>query len=60
MGCPACHVTDADFVHTRDDRTFSPFYEKELEARQAYLEAVLDREDPVVPFGPLQPEPILP
>jgi hypothetical protein len=60
VGCPACHATDAEFVQTRPDRTFSPFYDAELDARAAHL---LDahRGAPLhAPFGPLQEGPRLP
>jgi hypothetical protein len=60
VGCPACHTTDADFVQTRPDRTPSPFYEKELEARRVHLEALARGEAPDAPFGPLQANPKLP
>jgi hypothetical protein len=60
MGCPACHTTDADFVQTRPDRSISPFYEKELEARRTHLDA-LGRGDAIqAAFGPLQESPVLP
>jgi hypothetical protein len=57
VGCPACHATDADFVQTLPDRTFSPFYTKELDARAARLLAIDARP---APFGPLQEAPLLP
>jgi len=60
VGCPACHATDADFVQTLPDRTFSPFYARELDARVAHL---LDRGVGVyalAPHGPLQRDPALP
>lgn len=60
VGCPACHASDADFVQTLPDRTFSPFYEKELVARQAYLAALGEGGDPRAPHGPLQDDPVLP
>lgn len=60
VGCPACHATDADFIQTRVDRTFSPFYDKELDARAEFL-ADRQRGAPTAPpFGPLQPMPLLP
>jgi hypothetical protein len=59
-GCPACHTADAQFVHTREDRTFSPFYTKELVARAALLDALQRGVELHVPFGPLQDEPNLP
>lgn len=60
MGCAACHTADADFVQTRPDRTVSPFYAKELEARERFLERLASGEGPMAPFGPLQPNPVLP
>ena len=60
VGCPVCHTADADFVQTKPDRTFSPFYEKELDARKVFLDALAGGADPVSPFGPLQPDPVLP
>jgi len=59
-GCPACHTADASFVQTREDRTFSPFYTKELVARAAFLDARARGLSPSVPFGPLQDDPVLP
>lgn len=61
VGCPVCHTADADFVHTTPERTFSHFYDKELDARAAFLDAwIATGRKPAVPYGPLQPEPILP
>ncbi|MEW5739665.1 MAG: hypothetical protein AB1938_12100 [Myxococcota bacterium] len=60
VGCAACHTADAEFVQTRADRTVSPFYEKELEARAKHLEALARGERPLAPFGPLQANPKLP
>lgn len=60
IGCAACHTTDADFVQTRADRTISPFYAKELDARARHLERLAAGEAPRAPFGPLQPMPVLP
>lgn len=57
VGCPACHATDADFVQTLPDRSFSPFYTKELDARAVRL---IELGAPRPPFGPLQTSPILP
>jgi hypothetical protein len=57
VGCPACHATDADFVQTLPDRSFSPFYAKELEAR---ADRLLELGAAAPPFGPLQPSPALP
>ena len=59
-GCPACHATDAEFIHTLPDRTFSPFYLKELDAREAHLRARLFALGEPAPFGPLQDNPELP
>ena len=60
MGCPTCHTTDADFVQTRPDRTVSPFYGKELEARRINLEVFGKGQGEPAPFGPLQLSPVLP
>ncbi len=60
IGCPACHATDADFIQTRTDRTFSPFYDKELDARARHLEDAHRGAGSDVPFGPLQGAPLLP
>jgi hypothetical protein len=60
VGCPACHTADADFVQTRPDRTISPFYERELEARRLHLESLARGEATGAPFGPLQAAPKLP
>ena len=60
VGCPACHSADAEFVQTRPDRTFSPFYDKELDARAAHLLTAHAGEGADVPFGPLQEAPVLP
>ncbi len=55
IGCPACHTEQAEFVHTTPQRTFSEFYDNELDARAAWLDA-LNRGEAVgvPPFGPLQ------
>jgi hypothetical protein len=55
IGCPRCHTDTADFVQTTVDRQVSPFYDRELDARAARLDA-LDRGDrpAPAPFGPLQ------
>jgi hypothetical protein len=60
VGCAACHTADADFVQTRPDRSVSPFYEKELLARERHLERLARGERPTAPFGPLQANPVLP
>lgn len=60
VGCAACHTADAEFVQTRTDRSVSPFYEKELRARAVHLAAMARGNSPAPPFGPLQPNPILP
>ncbi len=58
VGCPTCHTTDANFVQTNVDRTFSPFYDRELDARGVRLDAMQTGEPvPVPPFGPLSPLP---
>ncbi|MDQ3336849.1 MAG: hypothetical protein M4D80_16915 [Myxococcota bacterium] len=55
IGCPRCHTDDADFVQTGIDRKPSPFYDKELDARAARLDALGRGEVPdLPPFGPLQ------
>jgi hypothetical protein len=59
VGCAACHTADAEFVQTREDRTFSPFYDKELTARAVLLDDLVHRVPRVVPFGPLQSDPVL-
>jgi hypothetical protein len=56
IGCPRCHTDTADFVQTNLDRQVSPFYDAELEARAARLDALNRGERPApAPFGPLQP-----
>jgi hypothetical protein len=60
MGCAACHTADAEFLQTADDRTPSSFYKKELTARERNLESLARGESPVVPYGPLQQNPVLP
>ncbi len=60
VGCPACHTSDADFVQTLPNRSFSPFYELELDARAEHLRAMARGEAAPAPFGPLQPAPKLP
>jgi hypothetical protein len=60
VGCAACHTADAEFVQTREDRSFSPFYTKELLARRALLDDLVDGVVVAPPFGPLQPDPRLP
>lgn len=60
VGCPACHATDAEFVQTLPNRTFSPFYDKELDARATHFDALARGDAPDPPFGPLQPSPLLP
>ncbi|MDP1825763.1 MAG: hypothetical protein Q8L48_21050 [Archangium sp.] len=60
VGCAACHTADAEFVQTRSDRSVSPFYEKELRARAVHLAAMARGNAPAPPFGPLQPDPVLP
>jgi hypothetical protein len=53
-GCPRCHTESADFVQTSIDRVFSPFYDAELTARAARLDAMNAGDDvPTPPFGPL-------
>jgi hypothetical protein len=55
VGCPTCHTDDANFVQTAVDRTFSPFYDRELDARAERLDAMSVEAVPTPPFGPLQP-----
>jgi hypothetical protein len=56
IGCPRCHTDDADFLQTGIDRKVSPFYDRELDARAARLDALGRGERPAAPpFGPLQP-----
>lgn len=55
IGCPRCHTDSADFVQTSVDRRPSPFYDFELDARAARLDALNRGESPASsPFGPLQ------
>jgi hypothetical protein len=55
IGCPACHTTNAEFIHSKVSGEFSPFYDAELEARAARLDLMTaGAELPVPPFGPLQ------
>jgi hypothetical protein len=57
IGCPRCHTDTADFLQTSVDRKASPFYDKELDARAARLDALGRGESPPAPpFGPLQPQ----
>lgn len=52
IGCPRCHTDNADFVQTGIDRKPSPFYDRELDARTARLDALAGGEWPqAVPFG---------
>lgn len=60
VGCPACHTADVEFVQTREDRTFSPFYTEELHARRDHLGALHRGVVEAAPFGPLQRDPVLP
>jgi hypothetical protein len=56
VGCPRCHTDDADFLQTGFDRRPSPFYDRELDARAARLDAInRGAFPPPAPFGPLQP-----
>ena len=55
VGCPACHTENAEFVHTTPQRTFSEFYDRELDARATWLaETAAGSGAGVPPFGPLQ------
>ncbi|MFZ9889691.1 MAG: hypothetical protein ACO3JL_19520, partial [Myxococcota bacterium] len=59
VGCSGCHST-GEFVQTREDRSFSAFYEGELLARRAHLDTLQHGALPGLPaFGPLQPNPPL-
>lgn len=60
VGCPACHSADAEFVQTLPSRMFSPFYDKELDARADHLAALANGAAAPAPFGPLQQDPVLP
>ena len=56
IGCPRCHTDGADFIQTSIERTPSPFYDRELDARTSRLDALAHGGfPPPVPFGPLQP-----
>ncbi len=46
-------------VQTREDRTFSSFYDVELEARAEWLRSLAHGVPLPVGFGPLQPDPVL-
>ncbi len=55
VGCPTCHTEHAEFVQTSLDRTFSPFYDAELDARATRLDRLgAGVAEPAPPFGPLQ------
>jgi len=55
VGCPACHTDDAEFVQTSVEREPSPFYDRELDARAARLDAMnAGALVPMPPFGALQ------
>lgn len=55
VGCPACHTHDAEFLHTLPDRSFSDFYDRELDARASYVDALNEQASAELPpFGPLQ------
>lgn len=59
VGCAGCHLV-SEFVQTREDRSFSAFYEGELTARRQHLTslqagALVER----APFGALQEDPPL-
>ncbi len=58
IGCPTCHTDDAEFVQTSVQRTVSPFYDRELNARRDRLGLMsAGGEVSLPPFGPLQPLP---
>lgn len=54
VGCPGCHARAPSFVQTGIDRTFSPFYERELQARRRALDAFAEGTAERPPFGALQ------
>ena len=55
VGCPTCHTDDANFVQTTPQRTFSPFYDRELDARGNRIDTSNATGVVVVPpFGALQ------
>ncbi|MBK7861105.1 MAG: hypothetical protein IPJ65_21345 [Archangiaceae bacterium] len=60
VGCVGCHTADASFLQTRSDRSVSPFYEKELHAREAHLMDIVLGQSSGAPFGPLQRDPVMP
>ncbi len=53
VGCPGCHARSPTFLQTNADRTFSPFYEDELEARAAALDSFRTGSPIDAPFGAL-------
>jgi hypothetical protein len=53
VGCPGCHARSPTFLQTNADRTFSPFYEDELDARAAVLDSFRTGAPIDAPFGAL-------
>jgi hypothetical protein len=53
VGCPGCHARSPTFLQTNADRTFSPFYEDELDARAAALDSFRTGAPVDAPFGAL-------
>ena len=59
MGCPGCHSADADFIHTLEGGSLSPFYQKERDARLEHLESHWTGSLNTAPYGPLQSAPVM-
>jgi hypothetical protein len=53
-GGPGCHTADAPFVQTDENGSFSPFYEKELDARANVFYLTAHGKTFFVGFGPLE------
>jgi hypothetical protein len=53
VGCPGCHARSPTFLQTNADRTFSPFYQDELEARGRALDSFRTGAPTPIPFGAL-------
>lgn len=59
VGCAGCHSA-GEFVQTREDRSFSTFYDGELAARRDHLSSLqAGALEPRPPFGALQADPPL-
>lgn len=54
VGCPGCHARSPTFLQTNADRTFSPFYAEELQARRRALATIATGAPFEAPFGALQ------